>query len=137
MTNTYSFIVLEKERERRRHEHDRPLRSGPPLASMDELQEGGNLLPSRSIPFSEGSWFSTISIFNHVCMCPCVHVYLHMHGCVSMCVFVCMYECMHTCNCNILSHVFISMLICVFAIVISKARRALLVLRSHMGWCFL
>ena len=61
--------------------------------------------------------------------------------CICMVVFVCIYECMHTCICNIPSYVFFSMLICVFAIVILQAKRALSVLRSltMSSWwrCFL
>ena len=72
-----------------------------------------------------------------MCMCACVYVYTCVYVCKCICympmgVFVCMYECMHTCICNILSHAFFAMLLCVFAIVISHERLALSILRKLM-----
>ena len=130
----------ERERERTCDGHDQALWSGPPLESkdvQDELQ-GGNLLPLGSRPL-----FEVLGLvpYQNLTMLVCVHVYMHMHGCVCMCVFVCMYKCMHTCIGNIPSHVFLSILICVFAIVILQAKRAPLVLKSltMSSWwqCFL
>ena len=65
------------DRQRRCHEHDQALRSGTPLESkdvQDELQ-GGFLVPLGFRPLSKEYWFSTISIFNHACMCACIFAY--------------------------------------------------------------